>query len=63
LNIKNIKLFLNNNEIKNYDENKKEIDEAVNLTDGIYEFKIKAINEKDKSAEATVKFGVNRSVD
>jgi penicillin-binding protein 1C len=62
-NIKNIKLFLNNNEIKNYDENKKEIDEAVNLTDGIYEFKIKATNEKDKSAEATVKFGVNRSVD
>jgi len=61
--IKNIKLFLNNNEIKNYDENKKEIDETINLADGIYEFKIKATNEKDKSAEATVKFGVNQSVD
>jgi len=61
--IKNVKIYINGNEIKNYDENKKEIDESVNLSDGIYEFKIKATNSKDKSAESTIKFGVNQSVD
>jgi len=61
--IKNIKIYINNSEIKNYDENKKEIDESVNLTDGVYEYKVKATNQKDKSGESTIKFGVNQSAD
>jgi len=61
--IKNLKLFINNDEIRNYDEDKKDVDENVNLVDGVYEFKVKATNQKDKSAESTIKFGVNQTVD
>lgn len=62
--IKNVKIFLNNNEIRNFDENKKEIDEPVNnLSDGVYEVKVWARNDKDKTGETTIKFGINKPWD
>jgi len=63
LKIKNIKIKLNGNEIKSINEDKKEISEPITLSDGIYELQIIATNEKDKSGESTIKFGVNKPWD
>ncbi len=57
--IKNIKIKINGNEIKSINEDKKEINEPISLSDGVYELQIIAINEKDKLGESTIKFGVN----
>jgi len=62
-NIKNTKLFINGEEVKNFDGNRNELNEAVNLSDGVYEIKIVAINEKDKQGESTIKIGVNTPVE
>ncbi|MDH7476546.1 MAG: PBP1A family penicillin-binding protein [Microgenomates group bacterium] len=62
--IKNIKIYLNNNEIRNYNEDKREIEESVaNLADGAYQIKIVAKNEKDNTSEAIVRFGINKPWD
>ena len=61
--IKNVKLYINNDEKKNYDGNVKEINERMNLPDGTYELKIVARNDKDKTGESTIKIGVNKKWD
>ena len=62
--IKNVKVYLNNNEIRNFDENKKEVDEPINnLSDGVYEVKVSAKNDKDKTGETSIKFGINKPWD
>ncbi|MCX7956077.1 MAG: PBP1A family penicillin-binding protein [Patescibacteria group bacterium] len=61
--IKNVKIKINGNEIKSLDGDRKEISESVNLADGVYELQVIAVNEKDKSAESTIKFGVNKPWD
>lgn len=58
--LKNVKILLNGSEIRNYNEDKKDIDEAVSLSDGVYELQIKAVNDKDKSGDSSIKFGVNQ---
>ncbi len=61
--IKEIEIYLNNKLTLKYKENKNEINEDFDLTDGVYELKIKATNTKDKTAESTVKFGINKPWD
>jgi len=61
--IKNIKIYINGKEIRNIDENKFEVEEPINLPDGVYELKVAARNEKDKTGESTIKFGVNKPWD
>lgn len=61
--IKNIKIKINGNEIKSLDGDRKEINEPINLADGVYELQIIATNEKDKQGESTIKFGVNKPWD
>ncbi len=61
--LKNVKIKLNGVEIKNWNEDKREIDETVSVTDGVYELQIVATNEKDKQGESTIKFGVNKPWD
>jgi len=61
--IKNIKIKLNGAEIRNINEDKKDIDETISITDGVYELQIIATNEKDKQGESTIKFGVNKPWD
>jgi penicillin-binding protein 1C len=61
--LKNLKIYLNGSEIKNFDGDKKEIDETVSLSDGVYELRIRAVNEKDKTGESAIKFGVNKPWD
>jgi len=58
--VKNIKIKINGNEVRSIDGDRDEINEAINLEDGAYELQIVATNEKDKSGESTIKFGVNK---
>jgi len=58
--LKNVKIWLNNNEIKNYNEDKRDFEETISVaSDGVYELKVRSTNEKDKSGESMIKFGVN----
>lgn len=62
--IKNVKVYINGSEKWNYNEEKQEIDEMVELGgDGAYEVKVTATNEKDKTGESTIKFGLNKPWD
>ena len=63
-NLKNVKIWLNNNEIKSYNEDKRDFEETISVTsDGVYELKVRSTNEKDKSGESMIKFGVNKAWD
>lgn len=62
--LKSVKIKLNGEEIRSWNEDKKEIDETISITeDGVYELQVTAVNEKDKSGESTIKFGVNKPWD
>jgi len=57
--IKNVKIKVNGSEVKSLDGDRDEIDETINLSDGVYELQVVATNEKDKSGESTLKFSVS----
>ena len=58
-NIKEVKIFINDEEKKVIKGNTTEITEKYTLPDGKYSIKVSAVNEKDKSGDSTVKIGVN----
>lgn len=60
--IKTVELYIDNNKVKDYG-NVTDIDETVNLTDGVHEIKIIARNDKDKAGDSTIKIGVNKPWD
>lgn len=61
--IKNIKIKLNGVEKFNWNEDKHEINENISLDKGVYELQVIATNEKDKTGESTIKFGVDEAWD
>jgi len=62
--LKNVKIKLNGTEVRNWNEDKKEIDETILINeDGVYELQVIGTNEKDKQGESTIKFGVNKPWD
>ena len=61
--LKNVKIKLNGEVKFDWNEDRKEIDETVAVTDGVYELQVVATNEKDKQGESTIKFGVNKPWD
>jgi 1A family penicillin-binding protein len=62
--IKNVKVYLNNSEVKTIDGDRDEINEIIHINeDGAYELKVVARNEKDQSGESTIKFGINKAWD
>ena len=62
--LKNVKILLNNNEMKNWNEDKREFEEQITAPgDGVYELKVRAVNDKDKSGESAIKFGINKAWD
>ena len=61
--LKNVKMYINGNEIKNLDGDNKDINESLNLSDGTYELKVVARNDKDKTGDSTIKFGINKNWD
>ena len=56
-----MKIKINGNEVKSLDGDREDIDETINLTDGVYDLEVVAVNDKDKSGSAKIKFGVNVS--
>ena len=62
--LKSVKIKLNGEEIRSWNEDKKEMDETISLIEEkVYELQIIATNEKDKQGESTVKFGFNKPWD
>lgn len=59
--IKEVKIFINGEEKKKIDGNNSDITEKFNLSDGKYEIKVEAKNEKDKTSSSTIKIGVKQS--
>lgn len=66
-NLKNVKIWVNGNEKKNYNENKQDFEISLQdldiKDDGVYELKVRSTNEKDKSGESAIKFGINKAWD
>lgn len=58
--IKKLEIFVNNSVILSYQEDKKDIEEPIELSDGVYEIKIKAENTKGKISESMIKIGINK---
>ena len=62
--LKSVKIKLNGEEIRSWNEDKKEMDETISLIEEkVYELQIIATNEKDKQGESTIKFGFNKPWD
>jgi membrane peptidoglycan carboxypeptidase len=62
--LKNVQIKLNGEVKFNWNEDKKDIDETISITqDGVYELQVIGTNEKDKQGESTIKFGVNKPWD
>lgn len=61
--IKNTKIYFNNEEKKNIDGNRQDIDETFNVPDGVYEIKVVVKNDKDKEGTSTIKIGVKKDWD
>lgn len=62
-NIKRVKIYANGGEKKSLDGDRKDVDETIDLSEGTYEIKVEATNEKDKTGTATIKIGVNKPWD
>ena len=61
--IKKIEIYINNQLMKEYNEDKKEINESFDLGDGVYKLKVVATNSDNKRDEKEVRFGVNKDWD
>lgn len=61
--IKKVEIYVNNRKINELDGDRSEVIEPIKLSDGTYEIKVVARNEKDKSSESIIKFGVNKPWD
>lgn len=63
-NLKNVKIYLNGNEVRSWNEDKREFEETIrDLSDGAYELKVRAVNDRDKNGESIIHFGVNKPWD
>jgi membrane carboxypeptidase/penicillin-binding protein PbpC len=61
--VSKIEILVNGSAQKTYTEDKRETDDTLTLTTGLYEIKVRAENSKGKSSEATIKIGVNKNWD
>jgi len=58
--IKSVSVALNGKEVKKYDGDTKEFEENVSVADGSYDISVNATNEKGKTGNSTLHFGVNQ---
>ncbi|NTU46795.1 penicillin-binding protein [Candidatus Roizmanbacteria bacterium] len=61
--IKTVEVYFDNNKVKVFDGNNSEVSDKVHLQDGVHEMKVVARNDKDKTGDSTISFGVNKSWD
>ncbi len=61
--LKSVKIYLNGNELP-YNENKTDVEYSINIpSDGSYELRITAVNEKDNNGGSSIKFGIDKPWD
>ncbi|MCL4375014.1 transglycosylase domain-containing protein [Patescibacteria group bacterium] len=58
--VKTVKIYINGNEVKSWDEDKRDVDETFNLSQGSYEITVKAWNDKGQDGQGSVKIGVKQ---
>jgi membrane peptidoglycan carboxypeptidase len=58
--IRKVEIQVNGTTVKTYNENKKDIEENLNLSDGTYEIKVIAENVKGARKDTSVRIGVNK---
>jgi 1A family penicillin-binding protein len=58
--IRKVEIQVNGTTVKTYNENKKDIEENLNLSDGTYEIKVIAENVKGVRKDTSVRIGVNK---
>lgn len=58
--IRKVEIQVNGNTVKTFNENKKDIEENINLSDGTYEIRIIAENSKGSRKDTAVRIGVNK---
>lgn len=56
--VKYIEIYIDDNKIKTINENKKSLEEALELEQGSHIVKVRAENDKGKSSESTVRIGI-----
>lgn len=56
--VKKVEVWANNTNIATYSEDRKDVDETVNLSNGQYTIRVRAENDKGQSNESTIKLGV-----
>lgn len=62
--LKNVQIFINNSQVKNYNEDKRDFEETLSVAgDGVYQLKVRSTNDKDKTGESMIQFGVNKPWD
>jgi membrane carboxypeptidase/penicillin-binding protein PbpC len=62
--LKKVEIYLNDQKVKDFSEDKKEIDENFVVDDNkTYSLKIRAVNERDKTGETAISFGINKPWD
>lgn len=61
--IKKVQIYASGREVKTLDGDRNDVTETIRLDDGVYDLKVVAINDKDKTGDSTIKIGVNRSPD
>ena len=61
--IKKVEIFVGDNRVKEFNENKKDIDETIHLDDGVYTIWVKAENSDGKKKDNRVRIGVNKEWD
>jgi len=58
--IRKVEIQVNGSTVKTYNENKKDIEENLSLSDGTYEIKIIAENMKGSRKDSSIRIGVNK---
>ena len=61
--IKKVEILVNDKVVEEFSGNKKEIEETINLADGVYEIKVRAENVKGNVKDNRVRIGVNKNWD
>lgn len=61
--LRKVEIFVGDKRVKEYNENKKDIDETLNLSDGTYVIWIKVENSDGKKKDNRIRIGVNRNWD
>jgi len=61
--LKKVDIYVNEALTISYNEDKKDIEEPLSLSDGVYEIKVKAENDQGKTGESSIKIGINKPWD